>query len=215
MKKVFIIAALLLPQQLPAEPPAQEGGEYVLAERAAGETLAAATGHYARSRSMVLKALQEFDIALKYVDPAVILNIDAWRSTLLDRVEELDRILDIQPKATREGVSFSSTDRPIAKYLEPKKMEKKGIPIEKARGNKLVVGIRHYLQARDLLFSAVREFDAALKISNPQILLDVAEWRSSLIDCAEDLNSVVAPKPRESEGGVAFTPDSRLLNEAF
>ena len=62
---------------------------------------------------------------------------------------------------------------------------------------------------------AVREFDTGLKLANPQVLIDVSEWRNDLLDRAEDLEKVLDPQPRASETGVTFQGDPRLLSEAF
>lgn len=179
-------------------------------------SLAAASGHYARTRHFIIKAVQEFDLGVKFVDPQLLLDIQQWRNTLLDRAEDLERILDPQPQANQQGVDFVAAPRFInEEYLKPKELTKIGAPITEVKGKTLKVGIKHYAQARNLLLTAVREFDLGVRLANPQILVDISAWRNSILDRAEDLNRILAPKPRESETGTTYTPDSRLLNGAI
>lgn len=79
--------------------------------RAEGETLAMATGHYARARSLLIEALKEFDRAQKIADPSALLDVNLWRDTLLDRSKELERVLDPQPRASNSGVVFGADKR--------------------------------------------------------------------------------------------------------
>ncbi len=82
-------------------------------ERAKGEKLATAMGHYARARSLLVAAIREFDKGYGIVDPNALLDSRMWRESLLDRSEELARLLDPQPRATRGGVKFGSETRGI------------------------------------------------------------------------------------------------------
>ncbi len=74
--------------------------------------------------------------------------------------------------------------------------------------------VAHFARARSLLIAALREFDKGRKIASPSELLDVARWRNSLIDRAEDLDRVLDPQPRATKGGIRFEADPRLLPEA-
>jgi hypothetical protein len=89
------------------------------------------------------------------------------------------------------------------------------INLEQAKGEDLATAIGHYARARSMLLAAIREFDKGLKLANPQILLDVKEFRNTLIDRAEDLERVIAPQPKATRKGVQFAPDSRLLSEDY
>jgi|GEM_PF-2008761 len=80
-------------------------------ERADEETQAAAIGHYARSRSLLLAALREFDYGYKIAKPDAILNSKAWRESVISRAEELEKILAPQPRITKSGVRFSPDNR--------------------------------------------------------------------------------------------------------
>jgi hypothetical protein len=80
-------------------------------ERATGERLATAVGHYARSRSLLIAAINEFDKGYKVANPDAVLDSKEWRATLIDRAEELQKILDPQPRVTRGGVKFDADSR--------------------------------------------------------------------------------------------------------
>lgn len=82
-------------------------------ERAKGEKLATAMGHYARARSLVVAAIREFDKGYAIVDPNALLDTRMWRDSLLDRADELARLLDPQPRATKGGVKFGAETRGI------------------------------------------------------------------------------------------------------
>lgn len=86
--------------------------------------------------------------------------------------------------------------------------------IEQASGEDLAVAVGHYARARSLLIAALREFDAGYKLANPNVLLDSAQWRASVVDRASDLDRVLAPQPRASSRGMKFEANSHLLNEA-
>ena len=80
-------------------------------ERAKGEKLATAIGHYARARSLLIAAVREFDQGLKLVDPSALLDSGVWRTTLIDRADELQRVLDPQPRATKTGIKYQADSR--------------------------------------------------------------------------------------------------------
>lgn len=185
-------------------------------KRADGESFAIAQGHYARARHMLARAVQEYDKGVGSVNPDVLLDIHAWRNTVLDRMEDLERILTLQPTANEQGVEFTPESRFINdEYLKVEELTKYGTPILEAKGQTLKIAVKHYTQSHDLLYSAVREFDLGLRIANPQQLFEVHEWRNTVIDLAKDLEKVIAPKARESETGVRYSPDSRLLNKSI
>lgn len=86
--------------------------------------------------------------------------------------------------------------------------------IEAVEGERLAEAVGHYARARSLLLAAIREFDTGKKIATPDAILDSAEWRSSLIDRATELERILDPQPKITRGGVRFNPDPRLLGEA-
>ena len=87
-------------------------------ERASGENLATAVGHYARARSLLIAAIREFDAGYKLANPNVLLDSNEWRATLVDRAQDLDKVLDPQPRLTKSGVKYQADSRLL---LEAKK----------------------------------------------------------------------------------------------
>ncbi len=84
-------------------------------------------------------------------------------------------------------------------------------PLQRANNEELSAGMGHFARARSLLVAAINEFDAGLKVVNPEALLDVKGFRGSLLERAGELERVLDPQPRVSRAGVAYEPDSRLL----
>lgn len=80
-------------------------------ETAQNEDLAAAVGHYARTRSLLIAALNEFDAGMKLANPDSLLDSKRFRSGIIDRAEELERVLDPQPRATKGGVKYNADPR--------------------------------------------------------------------------------------------------------
>lgn len=75
------------------------------------EDLAAATGHYARTRSLLLAAIREFDAGYKLANPDALMDSQLFRETLLTRAKELEHVLDPQPRASKGGVRFNPDSR--------------------------------------------------------------------------------------------------------
>ena len=75
------------------------------------EELASAIGHYARSRSLLIAALKEFDNGLRYASPEQVVDVKEMRHTFLDQAEALKRILAPQPRSTKYGVRFEADTR--------------------------------------------------------------------------------------------------------
>ncbi|RIL06146.1 MAG: hypothetical protein DCC75_11095 [Proteobacteria bacterium] len=98
------------PQDLSAET-----SGVVSIEKADRDTLAAAIGHYARARSLLVSALREFDQGQKLANPDSILDSATWRSTLRERAQDLERILAPQARVTRGGVKYESNPAFIQK----------------------------------------------------------------------------------------------------
>ena len=78
---------------------------------ASGDRAATALGHYARSHAMLLEALREFDKGKKLASPDVILNSKEWRGTLISRAEELERLMDPQPRVSKGGARYEGDPR--------------------------------------------------------------------------------------------------------
>lgn len=75
------------------------------------ESLAIATGHYAKSRSLLLAAIRAFDEGYKLANPDLILDSKVFRNTLISRAKELEHVLDPQPRASKTGVRFNPDPR--------------------------------------------------------------------------------------------------------
>jgi hypothetical protein len=75
------------------------------------EDLAAATGHYARARSLLVEAVREFDRGYKIADPNALIDGQRWRTTLIDRAQEIEKVLDPQPRVSKSGVKFNGDKR--------------------------------------------------------------------------------------------------------
>lgn len=86
--------------------------------------------------------------------------------------------------------------------------------IEQATDAQIKKSQGHFARARSLLIAAINEFDRGTKVANPESLLDVSRFRTTLIDRAEELERILDPQPRTSKEGVKFSPDTRLLGEA-
>ena len=85
--------------------------ETVSLKRAQGEELASAIGHYARARSLLIAAVREFDKGLKQANPDILIDSKEWRNSILDRAEDLEKVLSPQPHATERGVYFNPDSR--------------------------------------------------------------------------------------------------------
>ena len=79
--------------------------------QAGQEDTTEAIARYARARSLIIAALHEFDKARKIASPSELLDPVEWRNTLIDRAEDLDRVLDPQPRATKGGIKFEADPR--------------------------------------------------------------------------------------------------------
>ncbi len=75
------------------------------------EVTAEAVAHYARSRALLVSAIEEFDRGRSLAKPDELLDATKWRNTLIDRAEDLERVLDPQPRATRGGIKFQADSR--------------------------------------------------------------------------------------------------------
>ena len=108
MKKVFLGIAIVL-----AIPSAGLADQVASEERAA-----AAVGHYARARAMVVEALAEFEEGRKLAQPDILVDPESWRLSVISRTEDLNRLLDPQPRVTRSGVRFNSSSLRVRREKE-------------------------------------------------------------------------------------------------
>ena len=113
-QKALVISTTLIPVVASADAggiPAAKGltdskssGTYASPERQD-----AAVGHYARARSLLVEALAEFEQARSVARPDLLLDPEDWRLTIISKTEELNRLLDPQPRVTRSGVRFKAS----------------------------------------------------------------------------------------------------------
>lgn len=83
---------------------AQSGGTRIEAATIQQQQRAAA--QYLKAKAQLTSALRYFDEGLKIAEPSAIIDVPRWRNTVIDRIEELERILAPQARATRDGVRF-------------------------------------------------------------------------------------------------------------
>ena len=108
-KTIFaLVSAALLSLPLQAS---AEGSDSVSLQRASGAQLASAVGHYARARSLLIAAVREFDQGLKAANPDILIDSTEWRDSILDRAEDLEKVLAPQPGTTERGVYFNPDSR--------------------------------------------------------------------------------------------------------
>lgn len=88
-----------------ASPPSQH------LRKAHPEITAESIAHYARSRALLIKAINEFDKGRALAKPDELLDSTKWRNTLIDRAEDLEKVLDPQPRATKGGIYFEADSR--------------------------------------------------------------------------------------------------------
>ncbi len=125
------------------------------------------------------------------------------------------------------GISLILTTFPVAPFADEMPLDPvaptssvssdstpESLGLERATGERLATAVAHYSRARSLLIAAIAEFDKGYKTANPDALLVSKEWRATLIERAEELQKVIDPQPRVTRGGVKFSADTRLLNEA-
>ena len=75
---------------------------------ATAERSAVAIGHYARARTLLREALSEFEEGRKVARPDLFLDPEDWRAGVISRAEELNRLLDPQPRVTRSGATYKT-----------------------------------------------------------------------------------------------------------
>lgn len=100
--RMAVITALMAPLA---------NAEQVSLQRAEGETLSSAVAHFARARSLIIAAVREFDAGRKLADPGALIDSESWRALLVARAEDLERVLDPKPRATKGGVRFDADPR--------------------------------------------------------------------------------------------------------
>lgn len=87
------------------------GKKSVAFEVASGERLATAVGHYSRARALLIEAVRSFEMGRSVAKPDSLINSDQWKKDLIARAEDLEIILNPQPRATKTGVKFGADTR--------------------------------------------------------------------------------------------------------
>lgn len=90
---------------------AQDQARAVSLGQANQEQTAEAIGHYARARALIVAAINEFDKGRRIARPDDLVEPAKWRNTLIDRAEDIERILDPQPHVTKGGIKYSADPR--------------------------------------------------------------------------------------------------------
>lgn len=108
--KAAIISAVSVLLSLSGQPVFAENSQVSL-QRATGAELSSAIGHYARARSLLIAAVREFDQGLQSANPDILIDSKEWRNSVLDRAEDLEKVLAPQPATTERGVHFNPDSR--------------------------------------------------------------------------------------------------------
>jgi len=82
---------------------------------------------------------------------------------------------------------------------------------EKASPAAQSIAIGHFARTRSLLVAALNEFEAGARKADPSSLIDTARFSENIKARARELDRVLDPQARESESGVKYSADERLL----
>lgn len=85
---------------------------------ASAERRSIAVGHYARARALLVEALAEFERGRHVAQPDVLVDAERWRTSVISRAEELNRLLDPQPRVTRSGAQYKASKALIRRDRE-------------------------------------------------------------------------------------------------
>jgi hypothetical protein len=94
-----------------ADDAARAARQAALIEQARREDADAAVGHFARSRSLLIQAVREFDLGYRLARPDSLIDSASWREGLIQRARDIERVLDPQPRITNRGVQFEPDTR--------------------------------------------------------------------------------------------------------
>ena len=151
-----ILGCLLSPSAVSAE-------NYASAERSS-----AAIGHYARARTMLVEALSEFEEARRLARPDMLIDVEQWRSTIVSRTEDLNRVLDPKPRVTRDGARFKANPSLIRR-------ESERLPTYKGVKSSNFLGEDEYLSTQEAIRARMKaektEKEASLKSTIPGAFL--------------------------------------------
>ncbi len=77
-----------------------------------------AVGHYARARTMMVEALKEFEQGRRLARPDLLVDSEDFRLRLISLTEQLNRVVDPQPRVTRQGAIFRASPRLIRRQSD-------------------------------------------------------------------------------------------------
>ena len=80
-------------------------------EKASPAAQSIAIGHFARTRSLLVAALNEFEAGVRKADPSSLIDTARFSETIKARARELDRVLDPQARESESGVKYSADER--------------------------------------------------------------------------------------------------------
>lgn len=110
-----VLACILVVTPLPsyAEPPGGllERDREKYSEQREKTRINRATAHYARSRSLILAAIDEFDKARQLADPSLLLNGDQWRAGLVEKAKQMERVIAPRAREADAGVALPGDSR--------------------------------------------------------------------------------------------------------
>lgn len=108
-------------------------------------------------------------------------------------------------------IAFSLSIPQISKADQPFGYENN--PIAYSAPDKAAAALGHYARARTLLIGALQEFDKGRRIAQPDPLVNSVDWRETIILRAKELELLIDPRARSTNGGVKYEGDRRLLTE--
>ncbi len=76
-----------------------------------------AVAHYARARSLLLAAIDEFDKGKNLADPSLLLDDEEWRAEVTRRAKALQKVLAPQPREATAGVALPADNRLLGKSI--------------------------------------------------------------------------------------------------
>jgi hypothetical protein len=85
---------------------------------ASRERATVARAHMSRARTLLVEALAEFEESKKYARPDMLIDSEDWRLRVISLTEQLNRVVDPQPRVTREGAVFRTPPRFIKRQKE-------------------------------------------------------------------------------------------------
>jgi hypothetical protein len=115
----------------------------------------AAEGHYSRARTLLLEALAEFERARDIARPDLLMNSEEWRSSVVARAKELDKVLNPQPRVVRGGFRAEAVPSLLRHGQEGKEVEHG--PLNPAAPDKAATRARLAPPARNVIKAPEQE----------------------------------------------------------